>query len=192
MNAMMIALAALALAACTDSKEQSEIADAGLADAESSASADAGASAPDASSATDCDSWCGVRAPKEENEGWCPIDGFGKDALDCGLACEALAETEPAEPLQHCIEEDALCFVVMEQCILGTQRLADCTTWCEFRTTEHADEGFCEPSLQGLPDGECESVCIRALQDELPSNAVQECVRNNPLCFVDLAGCASP
>lgn len=193
MKAILIACAALAISACGDTQEQvSQDANEGSVDAQSTdaQSADAGNTATDAMAKSDCDTWCALRAPMEETGGWCPIGGFGEGEASCVQACEELGQTAALEPLQHCIEEDPLCFVTMEQCILGAERLASCTSWCDFRDAEHAKEGFCEPSLQSVPNGECENVCIRALQDELRADSVQECVRNNPLCFVDLQGCA--
>jgi hypothetical protein len=194
MKTILVAVVVFATAACTQEDEQpGESADAGSNQSDAGSNQpDAGSNQPDANTVTDCDTWCGVRAPNEESEGWCPVGGFGDGASDCVGACEELAQTAPLEPLQHCIEEDALCFVVMDQCILGAERLANCTSWCDFRATTHANDGFCEPFSESVPNGDCESVCIRSLQDELPSDSVQECVRNNPLCFVDLEGCAAP
>ena len=180
----MIALAALALVACSQFNEQSS-------NGVDAAVEDSGATLHDAKSSADCDTWCGVRAPKEEAEGWCAIDGFGDDG-DCVPTCEALAQAAPLGPLQRCIEEDALCFIAMDQCMLGAEQSANCATWCDYRATEHANEGFCIPVMQGLFEKVCESACSLALYEELPSDSVQECVRNNPLCFLDLERCAAP
>ena len=165
MKTKVIALAALTVSACTQPKEQP---------------ADA-----------DCDTWCDVRESREETESWCPIDGFGEDARDCLQVCETLGQEAPLESLQHCIEEDALCFIAVNQCIVGAERQTNCATWCDYRTAEHANEGFCDPILQGVPDRECVSICISALQQDLAFDSVQECVRNNPLCFTDLEDCTA-
>lgn len=138
----------------------------------------------------ECEEWCDVRAPKEENEGFCPVRGQEGGSGDCVRACEELAQPEPPEPLQECIEDDALCFILIEDCIEGRERRARCMSWCDARASEHEDDGFCEPTLQNSPDRGCESVCVHALSEGLPAQGVEDCLRDDPLCFADLGGCA--
>lgn len=138
--------------------------------------------------ATDCEQWCDVRAPREAEDGFCRV---GEPEQSCEEACNAMTLPAPSDSvLQECIEDDALCFIVLEDCVAARSRLAACTSWCDFRSVEHADEGFCEPFVLDSPDQGCVSTCIGTLAEGLPAAGVEGCVRDNPLCFVDLETCS--
>lgn len=138
--------------------------------------------------ASDCSDWCEVRESKETHDGWCPIDAPDTGSGSCVQACEEWLESKPAYAVRHCVEEAPLCFRSIEQCIDRQVRHTDCTEWCEYRADEHENDGFCDPFLQDFPDADCTSVCIHGLAGGLPN--VESCIKDNPMCFVDLAGCS--
>lgn len=140
---------------------------------------------------TECAAWCEVRAPLERDQGFCPVDGWDPETRGCVASCEELGQTELDEFVQGCIEENALCFISMAQCLEGRRWVRDCQDWCGYRESAHQDDGFCDPSLPSLPETDCHSVCNRALTDDLPTDKVEGCIRDNPLCFIDLEQCVS-
>ena len=138
---------------------------------------------------TDCSDWCDVRAPHEANDGWCPV-GASWDG-SCIESCSQATDGSRKDVLQRCVEDDPLCFVTLEQCMVSQENAIDCEGWCDARETEHANEGFCEPSLQGSPASDCRSVCLTGLADGLSRTGLESCIRDDALCFVSLGDCAA-
>jgi hypothetical protein len=167
MKVREIVLARAALCACGQSAGYAPVGDNGR---------------PDAGvNTTDCETWCELRAPGEENDAWCPID--------CLQTCRQLS-ANPPEAVETCITGDPLCFISAEQCVESVVQRAKCASWCDERATQHQNDGFCEPFLQGNPDEDCETACFRALREALPEEGVARCVQSDPLCFLDLRECA--
>jgi hypothetical protein len=136
-----------------------------------------------------CERWCDDRLPKEDTEGWCPLDGWSAESRSCSEACQDWSRAAPIEFVRECVEEEPLCFVSMEQCLEGKERRSNCLQWCSYRDDEHATDGFCDPVIMGSPDRDCESVCIRALIEDLED--VESCIKDAPLCFENLTTCAT-
>lgn len=134
---------------------------------------------------TSCEQWCDVRASRTWEDGFClPRWNWNAPDESCEVTCSVVVPQDRSEAaLQACIEDAALCFLSLEDCITYESRLAVCTEWCDFRTTEHANEGFCE-------DTSCPNTCVFRLAEGLSAQSVEDCVRDNPLCHVDLRSCA--
>ncbi|MEM6957626.1 MAG: hypothetical protein AAF645_18170, partial [Myxococcota bacterium] len=83
---------------------------------------DAAVSVNDASISTDaaptqCETWCLSRAI-DEDPAVPPTPCLSRQ--DCLVECEATLAVAPDEDVQFCIEEDALCFISLEDCALDT------------------------------------------------------------------------
>ena len=146
------------------------------------------ARAPDAHTRSACDDWCASRRVEEESGGWCALERWSEGAASgCAEACASRLERAPADAVRACVEGDPLCFISTEDCIEGQLRRARRASWCAARVAR-GGEGFCAPALEGLPERECEPVCLRALHEGL--EGVERCLLEDPLCFRDLSACA--
>ena len=139
-------------------------------------------------SSVDCVDLCNDRAPHEQTDGWCPLD-WGDDS-NCVEACETAAQNVDVDALEQCVSANPLCFVTLEQCVESlVTTSAGCERWCDERAINHADDGFCEPFVVDSDATGCLESCA-TLIDQVPEGNLEECIQDNPLCFVDLGTCS--
>lgn len=142
-----------------------------------------------ATSDRDCVDWCNARSEGSVEVGSCAI-GDGSEE-DCVAQCEYADPAAPAAGIQLCIEQAPLCYQTLQQCVAFRTQVVSCESWCEYRISEHADEGFCSPSLD--PDGTCVDACLYEWNARIPetTDALEACIKDAPLCYRTLEDCTN-